>query len=83
MTYDKDIKELRRKIDRIDSEIFNNILTLSKVINIYRQCSALDYDWFSELSNIEKLANEKNLDSKRISKIFEEIRNLIRTQELN
>ena len=83
MTYDKDIIELRRKIDRIDSEIFNNILTLSKVINIYRQYNALDYDWFSELSNIEKLANEKNLDSKRISKIFEEIRNLIRTQELN
>ena len=83
MTYDKDIKELRRKIDRIDSEIFNNILTLSKVINIYRQYGALDYDWFSELSNIEKKKKKKNLDSKRISKIFEEIRNLIRTQELN
>ena len=81
MTYDKEINGLRRKIENIDREILIKISELSAVIKHLKlkseyKCGLQFFNW----DNIENLAREKNLDSKMVSEVFKEIRQLIETQ---
>jgi hypothetical protein len=80
VTYENEINELRREIDAVDREIIKRISNLSQVIKKFERRSSSIQDY--NLSNIGKMANE-HLDSKNTSRIFEEISNLLNTQELN
>jgi hypothetical protein len=81
LTYDKEINGLRRKIENIDREIIIKIFELSHGFKHLELESEYDYglqllNW----GNIDNIARDKNLDSKRVSEVFKEIRKLIEKQ---
>lgn len=72
------ITRLRKQIEGIDHEIFYKIVALSHTIKCYEKKTYAKISKIKpDISDLEKLAHEKNLDAEAVSKIFTEIMLLV------
>jgi hypothetical protein len=80
VTYETEIYELRRQIDRLDRVLLDKIYKLSKLIR--NTSTYANYNPYTNL-RIKQLTLDKNLDEKAVLRIFKEIKGLIEEQEVN
>jgi chorismate mutase len=84
VTYNTETNDLRRQIDKLDHEIIDKIVELSKLINCYKHKNNQNTGYKNSLDfDIKNLARQKNLDEKSVSKIFKEILQLIEDKRVN
>ena len=77
--YKAELSELRRQIDNLDNEIIDKIFKLNQINKIFKQKKIKNCSIYSPLVTLDiaRLARDKNLNEKSVSKIFKEIMELI------